>query len=411
MSNQVQLRRGTTSEHSTFTGALAEITVDTTTKRLVLHDGTTAGGIPLATYADVTSGSLDSGAVKAIIDSDYINSIDTPSLDTGVLAGNYLVLGMSNGTGVSVNLSALVTGGITALDSSQILNLIDADYINSNVIYDSSNTLGLINSTVDSTFVNSLVNILDSADVALIAQANDTRFDSAGVIGLVTDTVDSAFVNNLVTIPDAGTDSATVVSIINTTVDSTFVNGLVNILDSADVALIAQANDTRFDSADIQAIIDSDFGTRTTDDLSEGSNKLYYNSTRVDSDIYAFINDSNSAQFSEISVNGTYTFFASEGVLVDSSEIAINTGNVYSPSGLEYLITLYDSSTGSFQVSKILALYDGNTSVNFTQYGDVYIGNGELATFDVRDGLENVVLYATRKTPNNIRIKVKKTII
>jgi hypothetical protein len=48
MSTQIQRRRGSTAEHATFTGANGEITVDTTKKTAVVHDGTTAGGIPLA---------------------------------------------------------------------------------------------------------------------------------------------------------------------------------------------------------------------------------------------------------------------------------------------------------------------------------------------------------------------------
>lgn len=48
MSTQIQRRRGTTSEHATFTGALGEITVDTDKKTVVVHDGATAGGHPLA---------------------------------------------------------------------------------------------------------------------------------------------------------------------------------------------------------------------------------------------------------------------------------------------------------------------------------------------------------------------------
>jgi len=45
---QVQKRRGTTSEHASFTGALGEITVDTDKKVPVIHDGATSGGFPLA---------------------------------------------------------------------------------------------------------------------------------------------------------------------------------------------------------------------------------------------------------------------------------------------------------------------------------------------------------------------------
>ena len=48
MTTQIQRRRGTTSEHSSFTGAAGELTVDTTKNTVVVHDGSTQGGIPLA---------------------------------------------------------------------------------------------------------------------------------------------------------------------------------------------------------------------------------------------------------------------------------------------------------------------------------------------------------------------------
>ncbi|NBS69900.1 hypothetical protein EBT31_13445 [bacterium] len=47
MPTQVQTRRGTTAQHSTFTGASGELTVDTDKKTVVVHDGATAGGAPL----------------------------------------------------------------------------------------------------------------------------------------------------------------------------------------------------------------------------------------------------------------------------------------------------------------------------------------------------------------------------
>jgi len=48
MPTRVQFRRGTTAEHSTFTGAVGEVTVDTDKDVVVVHDGVTAGGYPLA---------------------------------------------------------------------------------------------------------------------------------------------------------------------------------------------------------------------------------------------------------------------------------------------------------------------------------------------------------------------------
>jgi len=61
MSNiQVQLRRGTTAQHGSFTGAQGELTVDTDKNALVLHDGATQGGIQIARESVVNV--LDYGA-------------------------------------------------------------------------------------------------------------------------------------------------------------------------------------------------------------------------------------------------------------------------------------------------------------------------------------------------------------
>lgn len=46
MSIEVKMRRGTTAEHATFTGAEGEVTVDTDKKVVVVHDGVTPGGFP-----------------------------------------------------------------------------------------------------------------------------------------------------------------------------------------------------------------------------------------------------------------------------------------------------------------------------------------------------------------------------
>ena len=52
MSNiQVQLRKGTTAQHGSFTGAQGELTVDTDKNALVLHDGATAGGKTLDAFS------------------------------------------------------------------------------------------------------------------------------------------------------------------------------------------------------------------------------------------------------------------------------------------------------------------------------------------------------------------------
>jgi len=53
MAKSIKLRQGTADEHAAFTGALAEVTFDTTNNTVILHDGVTAGGIPMAKLNDV----------------------------------------------------------------------------------------------------------------------------------------------------------------------------------------------------------------------------------------------------------------------------------------------------------------------------------------------------------------------
>ncbi len=55
MSTQIQYRRGTGVQNDAFTGALGEVTVDTTNKTLRVHDGTTIGGSNVATVAYVSA--------------------------------------------------------------------------------------------------------------------------------------------------------------------------------------------------------------------------------------------------------------------------------------------------------------------------------------------------------------------
>lgn len=77
MSTEIRWRRGTTAEHSTFTGAPSEVTVDTDKNTLVVHDGATPGGFPLA--------SESASMYKNIYDP---QSIEDDSFDLSVHTGS-----------------------------------------------------------------------------------------------------------------------------------------------------------------------------------------------------------------------------------------------------------------------------------------------------------------------------------
>jgi hypothetical protein len=69
MTTAIKRRRGTTTQHATFTGLEGELTVDTTKDTVVVHDGATAGGFPLAKESQVTTNvAITGGSISGITD-------------------------------------------------------------------------------------------------------------------------------------------------------------------------------------------------------------------------------------------------------------------------------------------------------------------------------------------------------
>lgn len=107
MPTAVQFRRGTTSQHSSFTGALGEITVDTDKDVTVVHDGSTAGGFPSASTAKAqTFTAAQRGTVSALTSGATV----TPNFAT---ANNFsLALGTNTTIANPSNLTAGQSGSI-----------------------------------------------------------------------------------------------------------------------------------------------------------------------------------------------------------------------------------------------------------------------------------------------------------
>lgn len=72
MAKRLQLRRGTQAQHVAFTGALGEVTVDTTRKALILHDGTTTGGILVTSTGTPLGCPLWHNGARASIETGYV---------------------------------------------------------------------------------------------------------------------------------------------------------------------------------------------------------------------------------------------------------------------------------------------------------------------------------------------------
>jgi hypothetical protein len=112
----VQFRRGTTAEHSVFTGQSGEITVDTDKNVSVIHDGATVGGHPLV------GTSTTQRITNKDINGTNINVSGVSTLSGGVQGTNINVSGVSTlsggvqGIGIYSGGNLVTTGIITALN-------------------------------------------------------------------------------------------------------------------------------------------------------------------------------------------------------------------------------------------------------------------------------------------------------
>jgi hypothetical protein len=198
MATQIQYRRGTNAQNAAFTGALAEITVDTTNGTLRVHDGITAGGSNIATVSYVTS------QISALSS----NSISSGTSNVRVFA-NGNVTTSAAGTANVLNVTstgAIITGDLSVTGNATLSGNILGDRIqNGTTIIDIQTASGNANITVGGTsnvavfattgaFITGLMsvsgnitggNLSGTNIVGTLTTAAQTNITSVGTLGSV----------------------------------------------------------------------------------------------------------------------------------------------------------------------------------------------------------------------------------
>ena len=177
MPTAVQFRRGTTAQNNSFTGAVGELSVDTTLGTIRVHNGSTAGGNSLV--------SID--AVQTLSNKTIASPTVTGTLTSSGLintTGNIVCASISAGTYVGLSSNKINTGASNVTVDTSFVNVA----VNgSNIATFSSQSLSLTG------FLNATGNVLASTLIGTLGTAAQTNITSVGAL-------DSLTVNGNVTI-------------------------------------------------------------------------------------------------------------------------------------------------------------------------------------------------------------------
>ena len=112
MTTAIKRRRGTTAEHSTFVGLEGEITIDSTKDTVVVHDGSTVGGFPLAKENNATltgNVTLSGGTANGVT---YLNGSKVLTSGSGLtFDGTNLGVGTSSVTPIGSDYGTIAAFG------------------------------------------------------------------------------------------------------------------------------------------------------------------------------------------------------------------------------------------------------------------------------------------------------------
>lgn len=140
MAEQLQFRRGTTSENAAFTGAVGEVTYDTQKKLLITHDGSTVGGFPSGGFLQSGAGAVlrtTESKLKEVVSVKDFGAVgdgvadDTVAVQAALDSGSQTILFPSGNYKITSSLSVSTTKSLSIIGESAA---IEAHTIMSNVL-------------------------------------------------------------------------------------------------------------------------------------------------------------------------------------------------------------------------------------------------------------------------------------
>lgn len=284
MATILQLRRGTTTQHSSFTGAVGEVTIDTTKDTVVVHDGTTVGGFPLAkesaiadfiTLTDLSvtdsggGGSLSYNNTTGVITYTGPSSSDYRTAISVTDSGGDGSLSYDNSTGV------ITYTGPSASD-------VRAHFSAGTGITITSGAIAVDTSTIatQSYVTTAINNVIDGAPAALdtlneLAAAINDDASYASTISTALGNRLRVDVNNQALTNTQITNALTNLGITATTTEINYIDGVTSAIQTQLDSKLASSSYTASDVLDKLKTVDGS-GSGLDADLLDGNSSAYY---------------------------------------------------------------------------------------------------------------------------------------
>jgi hypothetical protein len=183
MSIQLQFRRGNTAQTAVFTGAVAEVSVDTDKNTLILHDGVTAGGYALARESSLSANQAFAQQAYNKANAAYDAANTKYSSSGGTIAGNVIVTG--NVTPTTDNVYSLGSATYRWKDIFVGAGTVDIDGVklsktNNQLVISGATDLVLSDTNLpsSSSTANNIANVFNQANLAF--DAANTAYTAGG---------------------------------------------------------------------------------------------------------------------------------------------------------------------------------------------------------------------------------------